>query len=568
MAMQKPLQRSLNTLFILVLITFICACGGGKKNKGSTPSSTAVFSSAATSNAVTSSTAATSSAASSITPDTTPDAFTFTPATDVLPNTVNTSAVVTVAGINVAVPISITGGTYAIGAGAFTNMAGTISVGQTVMVKTTAAATSLTAVDVVLTIGGVSAIYKVTTLGDTLAPSAKILFPPPVSQTERNTILVRGSAADAFPIKSVKVNGVLATTTDNFANWQALVPLTDTALPVTETTENTVTVVTEDAVGNIATDAATVAIRQAPIGSAFPDDDNPIYESGGLALDRLDGRNRLLATGNVSGNIYSVDLTTGKRTLFAEPPSDASGIAINAADRRVYVTLNNSDIADFDLADATQFRVHSGGMVSRGSLFLDTTGTTNKWVRVGRIPAAGRESSVTVETVDELFASYSILSDSARSIPDANNPIIASSDAALDKTHKRYLIPGGSKQTIFAVDATTGARSVFSSDSVGAGEPIGEAGFLLGITVDEVNQRALVTDNSTGKIFAVNLETGNRVLISSVTYANQPALIEYITIPDQNAYALVYLTARFAGFIAVDLITGQQVIFSGVDNRG
>jgi hypothetical protein len=573
MAMQKPLHRSLNTLFILVLITLICACGGDKKKKNNTPiTSTAVVSSTATSKAVPSSStvissaAATSNAASSIAsstaPDTTPNAFSFVAVTDVLPNSINTSAVITVAGINVAVPISITGGTYAIGAGAFTNVAGTISVGQTVTVKTTAAATPVTAVDAVLTIGGVSAMYKVTTLADTLAPTAKILFPPIVSMTEGNTILVRGTASAAYAIKSVKVNGVTATTTDNFANWQALVPLKDTTVPVTATTENLLTVMTENNAGIVAVDAAHVAIRQAPITSSFPDGDNAFGSVWDLAIDRLDGRNRLLVTGtNADKTIRSIDLTTGKRTVFATLLKGAQGIVVNAADKRVYVAADK-DIIDFDLADATQLRVHSGSTFNAGSLFLDTTGTTNKWVKVSYPQSV-------VETVDEQFTVFTKLSDSQ--FPDAINPFYESLGAALDKTRKRYLVAERGLQTILSVDPTTGARTIFASNAVGTGDAFSNLDVdsedgITAIAVDDVNQRAIVTEIISGKIFSVDLVTGNRKLISSITSDNSFNVAtgsSGLAIYDPNGFAFFGNNrSQFTGVVAVDLITGHRVVFS------
>lgn len=55
--------------------------------------------------------------------DTTPDAFTFTPATDANPSAYSTSNTITVSGISTGSAISVTGGEYQIGAGAFTSAA-------------------------------------------------------------------------------------------------------------------------------------------------------------------------------------------------------------------------------------------------------------------------------------------------------------------------------------------------------------------------------------------------------------------------------------------------------------
>ncbi len=95
--------------------------------------------------------------------DTTPDAFTFTDATGAALSSVNTSNAITVAGIDAAAAISITGGTYSINGGSYTSSSGTITVGQTVTVKATASGSYSTAVNAVLTIGGVSDTYTVTT---------------------------------------------------------------------------------------------------------------------------------------------------------------------------------------------------------------------------------------------------------------------------------------------------------------------------------------------------------------------------------------------------------------------
>ncbi len=105
-------------------------------------------------------------------PDTTPDAFTFVDQTGVALSTVITSAAITIAGINTASPISVSGGEYAINGGAFTATAGTVSNGNTVQVRHTSSAAFTTATNTVLTIGGVSDTFTSTTLGQDTTPDA------------------------------------------------------------------------------------------------------------------------------------------------------------------------------------------------------------------------------------------------------------------------------------------------------------------------------------------------------------------------------------------------------------
>ena len=95
--------------------------------------------------------------------DDVPDAFTFTDITGATVSTQYTSNQIAVAGINTASAISITGGTYSVNGGSYTASSGTVSNGDTVTVRVTSSGSNSTAVNVVLTIGGVSDTYTVTT---------------------------------------------------------------------------------------------------------------------------------------------------------------------------------------------------------------------------------------------------------------------------------------------------------------------------------------------------------------------------------------------------------------------
>ncbi|GAB4257310.1 MAG: hypothetical protein Kow0065_06490 [Methylomicrobium sp.] len=100
--------------------------------------------------------------------DSTPDAFVFVDQIDVALNTAITSAPVTMTGINTGSSISISGGTYSRNGGGFTSKSGTAYNGDSIRVRLTSAATYGTAKSATLTVGGVSAAFTVTTLGDTV----------------------------------------------------------------------------------------------------------------------------------------------------------------------------------------------------------------------------------------------------------------------------------------------------------------------------------------------------------------------------------------------------------------
>ena len=507
--------------------------------------------------------------------DVTPDAFTFTPVTGAGAKAVTSSNEITVTGVDVAVPVSITNGEYSINGAAYTNAAGTVNKDQKITVRATSSDLPSTDVTAVLIIGGVTGNFVVKTKADNAAPTAQILFPPPVSMTEGNTILVRGSASDEFsPIASVRVNGVLAITTDGFKNWQVTVPLTDTTKFVTATTENTLTVTTEDAAENKSTNAARVAIRQAPLTSAFPDAEGYIRPFG-LAFDKLDGRNRLLVASRYD-DVYSVDLTTGKRTLaFTLSDCSPSTIAVNSLNKHVYAPCPNvGEIIDIDLGNVSEHQTH---VIPNFNDVNNVNGNSDAFASIlylkdnvaKYVINYTKYSPFRVEifAADASFTQFQLISNSEKSIPDTVNPIRDSYGIALDKAADRFLVTDYMQQVIFAVDTNTGARSIFSSNSKGAGELFAEvdSGVLSGIVVDEVNQRALVAEYyESTKIFSIELTTGNRSLLTNTSEANPFNSIYSgfdLKIADPNGYVFVAGSVDKAVF-AVDLVTGHRVVFS------
>jgi hypothetical protein len=102
--------------------------------------------------------------------DTTPDQFAFVDQSDVARFDIITSAPVTVTGIDTPAAITVSGGTYDINAsGSFTASAGTVNNGDTVRARQTSSASYSTAVNTLITIGGVSDTFTSTTVA---APAA------------------------------------------------------------------------------------------------------------------------------------------------------------------------------------------------------------------------------------------------------------------------------------------------------------------------------------------------------------------------------------------------------------
>lgn len=139
----------------------------------------------------------------STTADTVPDVFAFTDVTAAALSTVYTSNTITVGGLSVASPISIVGGTYSKNGGAYTSANGTVVNTDTVAVRVTSSGSNETAVNAILTIGGVSDTYTVTTLA-AAGPGMfnqtlfELLLGPTMSLTD---IIATGAIGAAFAPK-------------------------------------------------------------------------------------------------------------------------------------------------------------------------------------------------------------------------------------------------------------------------------------------------------------------------------------------------------------------------------
>jgi Proprotein convertase P-domain len=120
--------------------------------------------------------------------DTTPDAFSFPAVTGAAFSTLSVSTPITVTGINTDAPISISsGGEYSIDSTTnFVSTPGTVKNAQVVRVRATSSATFNTPVNVVLTIGGVTGTFTITTRPADTTPDTFSFTP--VTGVERNTL--------------------------------------------------------------------------------------------------------------------------------------------------------------------------------------------------------------------------------------------------------------------------------------------------------------------------------------------------------------------------------------------
>lgn len=339
---------------------------------------------------------------------------------------------------------------------------------------------------------------------DNSAPEVAITFPTPVGLTDATQIAVTGTASDAGGVAAVRVNGIAATTSNDFARWTATVSL--------NAGTNELTVTAEDEAGN--NDTAQVSLKVSPNLFANPDR---------IALDRAN--NRALVVDDT--RIIALDMNSGARAIFADASNGSGpvllrprGIAVDSSNGRLIVAdgqlralvaVNLSSRARTILSDA-----NTGSGPTLGSpqgLALDASGTTAYIVdsssAIRGIVAVNLQTGArTVLTGTEVGEG-----------PTFQLPM----DVALDSASNRLLVTDLLiPDRIMAVDVASGSRSVFSDTSTGSGSMIETA---WRIAVDSAAGRALVVDAGRNAVVAISLSNAARSVVSD-NGGSGPKLVE------------------------------------------
>ena len=262
--------------------------------------------------------------------DTTPDAFHFTDQTGVALSTLTTSSAITVAGINTAADISIVGGTYAINGGGYTSASGTVNAGNTVTVQQTSSASYSTTTDAILTIGGVSDTFSVTT-------ENRIMFfssnwgDNSIKITDDINSLAGGATATPRIVTGSNVP------LPNPTNDSLAVDRSREMVYVTDSTNHNIIVYhnAKTVTGNIAPDR-TITI-------------NTAIQMSGIAIDSTN--DRLYAAGHNGDHrcvfiLNNASTLTGAKTADVVLTVSAEAVFIDQQNDRLYVGKNTADSGD------------------------------------------------------------------------------------------------------------------------------------------------------------------------------------------------------------------------------
>ena len=347
----------------------------------------------------------------------------------------------------------------------------------------------------------------------------QLLFPASYSATLSNSITVRGTAT-CDSIESLSINGIAATSSDDFSNWQATISL--------QSGRNTISaVVTEVMTEADETHNLDLAVIES--NELLNSPDQMVMTADNSILYAIDTSRR---------HVIKLDMASGARTIVSStdyPSQDLyfgnmGGIALNEAEGLLYI----------------------------GSRFVEDNGVPDKaWIL-----------SVNINT-----GVRSIISDAESGV---YTPLMSSvSDLEYDSANKKLYATNNGKIYQIELDEneTVGEQILISSDTVpDANNPI-PSNSNLSIVLDVAGERLLVLDQggsgNSPQLLAVNLasaQLGERTVISndsnySASWDSPTAL----TMTDNDmAYALDRRSSQESDvdIIQINLTSGDRDVYS------
>ncbi|HEU4779643.1 MAG TPA: hypothetical protein VFS58_07140 [Steroidobacteraceae bacterium] len=437
-------------------------------------------------------------------------------------------------------------------------------------------------------------------IADTVGPTGRIVFPPPVSYTEATTLTVRGAASDANGVSSVRVNGVAATSTDGFATWSVQIPITVTgANPIVLAVTDTAGIETSSA------DTATVHNRGPTIqlvqGLAFdPTGDRLLivdqrtsnlyaYNAGdrlgrtiadlgslstlpdasfggSIAVDAAN--NRAILAHGPSDRIAAVNLATGAVNVISPSPGAglptsiglSSQIALDPANDRAFATLDSEAVVSIDLSTGARAVVTSSS-VGTGVAINLPFGIAYDAQSVPGSPrllvADLNYSSPVIISVDVATGNRTTFS--ALGVRGTGPAFSSPSSIQLDAANNRLLVMDLGAHRLVAVSLANGNRSYLTGSGVGSGvSMLAQTGVALSPS------GRIYTGQQGGEVLEVNPTTLARSLFvggplgAGLRIANGRALIL------ESAESLLYLDRGRESVMRVDLLTGNRSVVSSV----
>jgi len=291
-------------------------------------------------------------------------------------------------------------------------------------------------------------------------------------------------------------------------------------------------------------------------------DDNLLYW--------LDRNNSDLGT----AQIHSLDLTSNSWTTLGSYPFTSFEIAtFNAASRSLFVyndtSSSDDEVLEIDietgaytvLVGATEKATVTYPNFNVDSIALDEVNQIlylARQVDYSDVPANyGRFSLLAWDIEKKVLTDISPIVDITLPENVAQNNFYANFDMTFDPANNRVIFYGTS-YTLWAVDVTTGARSIFSAQDVQGGPDISNT---RGHVIDTANNRLLASSQDHESVFAYDLDSGERSFVSPKSIEmginlQQPIGIDLF----KDDQVSVVADERIDALFMVDNLTGHRLL--------
>ncbi|MGL6159625.1 outer membrane protein assembly factor BamB family protein [Microbulbifer sp.] len=368
---------------------------------------------------------------------------------------------------------------------------------------------------------------------DVTPPTAEIHFPHLDGLwAVTYPLVVRGTAYDDRGIRSVRVNGVSATSEDNFHTWQATVSLTEGI--------EALTVEVEDTSGNITQDADTRMINRYSGKSGLLS----LPVCGNMAVD-YGGRKAFIA----AVDLVEADLDSGRMVFHDVGAKSWMALGFDSWNSRLYGVDVDGDLYEIDLSnneaklisqEGTDEVYFQDGFISM--VFDDLS---------GRVYVYSRSEEGAVYTVDLKSGSRFIVSGmGVGSGPQLN-------EFSSIKMSKGEIYAVFNEDKLLKIDPSSGDRTKIFDASNSEGS---EITWIMGLVLDAAGEHAYLADIE-DKIIKVDLTSGFQEVVSSAEQSLESNLVfrDHFDMSIDPAGDTLYLDSCEANrLLAVDLNDGQR----------
>jgi len=275
-----------------------------------------------------------------------------------------------------------------------------------------------------------------------------------------------------------------------------------------------------------------------------------------------------------SAQVHSLDLTSNSWSTLGSYPSTSFEIAtFNSVSRSLFVyndtSSSDEEVLEIDvdtgahtvLIGATEKATVAYPNFNVDSIALDSV---NQILYLARLVDGndvpndyGRFSLLAWDINEKILTDISPIVDITLAENVIQNNMYTHYDMSFDPVNNQVLFYGSSYK-IWAVDVTTGARSILSDQDIQGGPDISNT---RGHVIDIENNRLLATSQDHESIFAFDLDTGERSFVSPKSIEKginmqQPIGIDLF----ENNQVSVVTDERIDALFMVDNLTGHRVL--------